>query len=98
MGAERPVGRRPETTEELLLESRDLILKLTDKLRSRDHVEDRWPGSASEELQHRLVESVEVTGGYRAECSCGWVSWPCATSLGVIDEWACHCVESDLSK
>ena len=26
------------------------------------------------------------------------VQHTCATSLGVIDEWACHCVESDLSK
>ena len=83
-----------ETTEELLLECRELIHRLSDKLRERDRVEHHWPTSAD----HRLVASVEVTGGYRAECSCGWLSFPCATSLGVIDEWACHCIESDLSK
>ena len=88
-------AKRMETTEELLLECRELILKLSEKLRERDRVEHRWDGEG--DGVHRLVASVEVTGGYLAECSCGWLSFPCATSLGVIDEWACHCIESDLS-
>lgn len=42
--------------------------------------------------EHRILASVEVPGGYRVECLCGWVSAMCADALAMFDKWAGHII------
>lgn len=45
--------------------------------------------------EHRILASVEVTGGYRLECLCGWVSALCPNALAMFDGWAGHIIAAD---
>lgn len=45
--------------------------------------------------EHRIDASMQVEGGYRLECMCGWVSPICPHALGMFDAWEQHVTDAD---
>jgi hypothetical protein len=43
---------------------------------------------------HRVRAAVEVTGGFRVECSCGWLSTLCPNGEVMFDVWQAHVITS----
>jgi hypothetical protein len=49
--------------------------------------------TADTDTHHHLAAICQHDGGYRAECSCGWLPGPVTTAHSLLQQWQDHRAE-----